>query len=119
MTSQDISSTVQGSLEGSIYSCISLEKLSGGTANYVFRGVLAKPLEEDGSKTVVIKHTPPYVAAHPDFKLTATRCVSHQLTPFYLCGGILSELLHEVVFSILCIQDISSRSMILTWLISF
>jgi len=77
MASQDISLTVKDCLKDTIYACISLEKLSGGTANYVFRGVLAKPLELDGSETVVIKHTPPYVAAHPDFKLTATRCVSH------------------------------------------
>lgn len=76
MALDDIQSIVQNSLEDGKYACTSLEKLSGGTANFVFRGILVTPLELDGSKTVVIKHTPPFVAAHPDFKLTATRCVS-------------------------------------------
>ena len=80
MASQDVSSKLLDSLKDSIYACRSLEKQSGGTANYVFRGILAKPLELDGCNTVVIKHTPPYVAAHPNFKLTATRCVSFQLS---------------------------------------
>jgi hypothetical protein len=67
-------SQVQTSLKDGPYACSSLAKLAGGTANFVYRGVLSNPLE-DASKTVVIKYTPPYVAVNPTFKLTETRCV--------------------------------------------
>jgi len=67
---------VQASLENGPYACVSLEKLAGGTANFVYRGTLAKPLE-DGTNTIVIKHTEAYVASNVNFKLTSTRCVSH------------------------------------------
>jgi hypothetical protein len=66
---------VQESLSNGPYACASLTKLSGGTANFVYRGTLITPLH-DGTKTIVIKHTEPYVALSPDFKLTSTRCVS-------------------------------------------
>lgn len=72
-SSEDISTKVQASLANGPYACSSLEKLSGGTANFVYRGVLRTPLE-DGAHTVVIKHTEPYVASNPAFKLTSTRC---------------------------------------------
>ncbi|CAG8955836.1 hypothetical protein HYFRA_00011705 [Hymenoscyphus fraxineus] len=68
---------VQKSLEGGIYVCTSLEVLSGGTANFVYRGVLASPLE-DGATTIIIKHTEGYVAMHPGFKLTIDRCTYEQ-----------------------------------------
>ncbi|TVY41389.1 4-hydroxytryptamine kinase [Lachnellula subtilissima] len=64
---------VQISLSHGPYACASLTKLSGGTANFVYRGTLIKPLE-DGTKTIVIKHTEPYVASNPNFKLASTRC---------------------------------------------
>ncbi|KAL2075525.1 hypothetical protein VTL71DRAFT_468 [Oculimacula yallundae] len=64
---------VENSLKDGPYECTSLTKLSGGTANFVYRGTLATPLS-DGSKTVVIKHTEGYVAQSPGFKLTTTRC---------------------------------------------
>lgn len=70
----DISTQIQESLKDTPYACKTLTKLSGGTANFVFRGILAVPLA-DGSKTVVAKHTPPYVASNPGFKLTDERCV--------------------------------------------
>ncbi|KAH8789101.1 kinase-like domain-containing protein [Hyaloscypha sp. PMI_1271] len=72
-TADELSQKVQGSLEDTPYACTSLVKLSGGTANFVYRGILVTPLE-DGSRTIVIKHTEPYVASNFNFKLTATRC---------------------------------------------
>jgi hypothetical protein len=74
-TAGEVSQKVQESLKDTPYACTSLIKLSGGTANFVYRGTLVTPLE-DGSRTVVIKHTEPYVASNFNFKLTATRCVS-------------------------------------------
>lgn len=71
----EMSLKVQEWLQDGPYACTSLNKLSGGTANFVYRGTLAAPLQ-DGSKTVVIKHTEGYVAQSPNFKLTTTRCVS-------------------------------------------
>jgi hypothetical protein len=78
-TADEVSKKVQQSLKDSPYACSSLVELSGGTANFVYRGTLVTPLV-DGSKTVVIKHTEPYVASNFNFKLTTTRCVS--LPPF-------------------------------------
>jgi hypothetical protein len=74
-TADEVSKKVQESLKSSPYACNSLIKLSGGTANFVYRGTLLTPLD-DGAQTIIIKHTEGYVATSPDFKLTATRCVS-------------------------------------------
>jgi hypothetical protein len=71
----EISQRVQESLKDSPYVCTSLVKLSGGTANFVYRGTLATPLE-DGASTIVIKHTEAYLASGGDFKLPIDRCVS-------------------------------------------
>jgi hypothetical protein len=73
-TPDEISQKVQESLKDGPYACSSLAKLSGGTANFVYRGTLVTLLK-DGEKTVVIKHTEGYVASNPNFKLTDTRCV--------------------------------------------
>jgi hypothetical protein len=56
------------------YACSSLNVLSGGTANFLFRGLLARPLP-DGTKTVVIKHSKEFVSANRNFKLDTSRCV--------------------------------------------
>ncbi|KAI5238886.1 hypothetical protein E4T43_07106 [Aureobasidium subglaciale] len=72
-TPDEISLKVQEWLRDGPYACTSLDGLSGGTANFVYRGTLVAPLQ-DGSKTVVIKHTEGYVAQSPNFKLTTTRC---------------------------------------------
>jgi len=75
---------VRKALEGGPYACTSLVKLSGGTANFVYRGNLVVPFE-DGTKTIVIKHTEDYVAQHPAFKLTPERCVCNN-NPSALTG---------------------------------
>lgn len=79
--SEDIATKVQESLKDGPYACSSLEKLSGGTSNFVFRGYLRLPLE-DGTATVVVKHTEPYVALNPAFKLASARCVRNP--PLYI-----------------------------------
>jgi hypothetical protein len=50
------------------YACPSLEILSGGTANFLFRGVLVQPLP-DGTRTIVVKHSRDFVSANRNFKL--------------------------------------------------
>ncbi|KUI74211.1 hypothetical protein VM1G_10053 [Cytospora mali] len=63
------------------YACSSLIKLSGGTANFVYRGNLLQPLDsQDGAKTataktVVIKHSKDFVPGNIDFALDVTRCI--------------------------------------------
>jgi hypothetical protein len=74
-TTVDVSVKIHESLKYGPYACTSISKLSGGTANFVYRGILAVPLT-DGSNTIVIKHTESYVASNPGFQLTSTRCVS-------------------------------------------
>ncbi|RFU24330.1 hypothetical protein B7463_g11999, partial [Scytalidium lignicola] len=77
VSAENIESTVLASLKGTPYDISSLVKLTGGTANFVYRGSLVKPLD-DGSQTIVIKHTEGYVANSPDFKLTVERCAFEQ-----------------------------------------
>lgn len=61
------------------YSCSGLTKLSGGTANFLYRGTLLKPLEGDANikvaQTVVVKRSTDYVATNRDFPLEITRCI--------------------------------------------
>ncbi|QKX62341.1 uncharacterized protein TRUGW13939_09500 [Talaromyces rugulosus] len=56
------------------YACLSLTQLSGGTANFIFRGILAHPLP-DGTQTVVVKHSKEFVAANRNFSLEVSRCL--------------------------------------------
>ncbi|KUJ21982.1 uncharacterized protein LY89DRAFT_778327 [Mollisia scopiformis] len=72
-TPDEIATKVQASLENGPFACSSLVKLTGGTANFVYRGTLKTKLE-DGTETVVVKHTEGYVASSPGFKLTDSRC---------------------------------------------
>jgi hypothetical protein len=74
-TNHDISTLVLQELSQTTYECSSLTPLSGGTANFVYRGILARPLQ-DGTKTIIIKHGEDYVASNRDFKLSTDRCVS-------------------------------------------
>lgn len=77
-TVDEIAVQVATSLKDGVYAATSVEKLSGGTANFVFRANLVKPLE-DGSQTVVVKHTEGFVALTPTFKLPVNRCVRPNL----------------------------------------
>ncbi|KAL3494906.1 kinase-like domain-containing protein [Aspergillus germanicus] len=74
MSDQDVKDAVAKELSDSPYPCSTLTQLSGGTANFVYRGVLSEPLQ-DGTTTVIVKHTEDYVASNRDFKLSAQRCL--------------------------------------------
>jgi hypothetical protein len=56
------------------YACSSLTLLNGGTANFLFRGILTQPLS-DGTNTVIIKHSKEFVSANRNFQLDISRCV--------------------------------------------
>jgi len=73
-----ISAGILQELSETPYACSSLTQLIGGTANFVYRGNLARPfLANDGltiAKTVIIKHSTAFAAINPDFPLDLTRC---------------------------------------------
>ncbi|EAW08017.1 uncharacterized protein ACLA_027390 [Aspergillus clavatus NRRL 1] len=71
---QDILALVSQEVSQTPYACSTLTQLSGGTANFVYRGILSRPLE-DGTKTIIIKHGEAYAASNRDFKLPTERCV--------------------------------------------
>ncbi|KAI2639595.1 kinase-like domain-containing protein [Hypomontagnella submonticulosa] len=73
MSREEITSRVLESLKGTPYEASSLDVLSGGTANFIYRATLSQPLE-DGTEEVVVKHSEDYVANTPSFKLTLSRC---------------------------------------------
>ncbi|KAI1212263.1 kinase-like domain-containing protein [Annulohypoxylon truncatum] len=70
---EEITSSVLETLKGTPYEASSLEVLSGGTANFIYRVTLSRPLE-DGTQNVLVKHSEDYVANSPTFKLTLSRC---------------------------------------------
>lgn len=63
------------------YACSDLAKLSGGTANFLYRGTLLKPLDpQDGAarsalETVIVKHSEGFSPGNRNFLLDITRCV--------------------------------------------
>lgn len=71
---EEIASAVLETLKGTPYEASSLEVLSGGTANFIYRVTLSQPLE-DGTQNVLLKHSEDYIANSPSFKLTLSRCV--------------------------------------------
>ncbi|KAL2134187.1 hypothetical protein VTI74DRAFT_808 [Chaetomium olivicolor] len=71
--SAKISEEVLQELSSTDYACSSLDQLSGGTANFVFKGILINPLP-DGTKEVAVKHGESYIASMPDFQLSTARC---------------------------------------------
>lgn len=56
-------------LADSPWACSALTKLSGGTANFLYRGDLSK-----AANTVIVKVSTDYVAINRDFPLDVTRC---------------------------------------------
>jgi hypothetical protein len=63
---------VEQQLVQTSFQCSSLNRLSGGTANYVYRGT---PLNGN-PESIIIKHTKNYLSSNASFKLDAERCVS-------------------------------------------
>ncbi|RDW70749.1 phosphotransferase family protein [Aspergillus mulundensis] len=69
-----VQEAVAADLSSSPFACSSLTRLSGGTANFVYRGILSQPLA-DGISTVIIKHAEDYLASNAEFRLSAKRCL--------------------------------------------
>jgi hypothetical protein len=78
-SANDISARVRHELDGTPYACSSLTPLTGGTCNFIYHGILEQSLSE-ATEEILVKHGEGYVASHPGFKLTTSRCVSQALT---------------------------------------
>jgi hypothetical protein len=61
---------ISQSLLPTSFACSSLSRLSGGTANFVYRGTLS-----GSTKSIIIKHTKGHSASNPNFKIDSKRCV--------------------------------------------
>lgn len=66
-------------LESTPYAPSDLEALSGGTANFIYRATLRRPLP-DGTRQVLVKHGEDFVKNSPGFKLTTSRCVCETMS---------------------------------------
>ncbi|RDW69062.1 uncharacterized protein DSM5745_08822 [Aspergillus mulundensis] len=60
------------------YACSSLSKSHRSRLNYVYTGTLARPLD-NGTKTVIIKHSVPYISTVKEHELTQARSISEGL----------------------------------------
>ncbi|KAI1862693.1 uncharacterized protein JN550_010030 [Neoarthrinium moseri] len=72
-TAEQMQAKVLKSLEGTRYAAASLERLSGGVGNFLYRAQLVTPLD-DGTAEVVVKHGEGYIARSPENSLTLDRC---------------------------------------------
>ncbi|KAH8765989.1 kinase-like domain-containing protein [Diaporthe sp. PMI_573] len=82
MADEDLmAQTLLKELSQTRYACSDLTKLNGGTANFLYRGRLLKPLDlpdgaaESATETVVVKHSEGFSPGNRDFLLDITRCV--------------------------------------------
>ncbi|TRX87789.1 hypothetical protein FHL15_011327 [Xylaria flabelliformis] len=72
---QTLIQQVLDQLADSPYACSALIKLSGGTANFLYRGTLKEPLSDGGDTgTVIVKVSTGFVATNKDFLLDVSRC---------------------------------------------
>jgi len=69
---------VLGDLGGTPYACSALYPLSGGYANFVFRGVLKDTT--NGPVEVAIKHGKDHAASDPNMAVPTYRCVCRPIT---------------------------------------
>lgn len=83
-----ISAGISIDLSTTRYACSSLERLSGGTTSFVFRGQLKEPLREQNDigsiqrTTIIAKTAEEFVALNRDFYLDASRAV------YTLCSSL-------------------------------
>jgi hypothetical protein len=70
-------------LENTAFACSSLIRFSGGSANYVYRGILmhAMPTRGDARdmESVIVKYSLGHVPGNAKFKLDLSRCVCPRL----------------------------------------
>ncbi|OQD81660.1 hypothetical protein PENANT_c026G06102 [Penicillium antarcticum] len=67
-TEQEIRDQITQQLSQTPFACTSLTRLSGGTANFVYRGTVSP------TESIIIKHTRDHLASNPDFKIVVDRC---------------------------------------------
>ncbi|KAJ8133399.1 hypothetical protein O1611_g217 [Lasiodiplodia mahajangana] len=76
---QELTHKLLDQLSQTQYACSAVTKLSGGTANFVYRGELLQPLRGHtdlvSPNTVVIKLSTSFAAVNRDFPLDITRCI--------------------------------------------
>lgn len=77
-----IAAKVLEDLKAGPYSCTTLIRLSGGSANFTYRGTLTSPLP-DKTSTVIIKHAEPYIAINTSWKFDVIRSVPPSPTLFF------------------------------------
>ncbi len=70
----EITTEVLKGLEDTPFASSSLEQLSGGTVNHIYRATLAAPLQ-GGTTEVLVKHGEDHSRSNPHFKLAVLRCV--------------------------------------------
>jgi hypothetical protein len=73
-TAEEIKSEIFEWLKKTKYAATSLEPLTGGSANFIYRAKLATPLE-DGTTDILVKHGEGYMAVAPANKIKTERCV--------------------------------------------
>ncbi|EMT72748.1 kinase-like domain-containing protein [Fusarium oxysporum II5] len=71
-THPDIDSRVQKALVGTKFQVSKLEKITGGSVNWIYKAELVRPLY-NGEEEVLVKHGEPYMASKPEFALPALR----------------------------------------------
>ncbi|KAH7174954.1 kinase-like domain-containing protein [Fusarium flagelliforme] len=81
----DIQNRVQKALKGTSFTTSSLEKLSGGSVNWIYVANLTRPLK-DGTLEVLVNHAESYMASKPDFPLPSLRCTVEAETLKILSG---------------------------------
>ena len=74
-TAEEIKSEIFEWLKKTKYAATSLEPLSGGSANFIYRAKLATPLE-DGTTDVLVKHGEGYMAVAPANRISTERGMS-------------------------------------------
>ncbi|KAF4454910.1 hypothetical protein F53441_2649 [Fusarium austroafricanum] len=85
-TEIDIENKVRKALERTEFETSALEKLSGGSVNWIYLAKLAKPLE-DGTEQVLVKHAESYMASKPEFPLPSLRCTI-EVESFKIFSGV-------------------------------
>jgi len=77
---EQVATQVSRHLSQTRYACSSLTRVSGGSVNFVFRGVLVHPLlgamGAIAARTIIVKHSAASLASNRDFLLDVSRCVT-------------------------------------------